>query len=129
MKPAVLIMLAALTAAPAAAETPGAQLFARHCAVCHGADGAGSGPMAGVMLIKPADLTQLAAAEGGVFPTARVIARIDGQQALVSHGSPMPVYGPFFEGPKMTITLADGEKVRTAAPIALLIQHLKTLQK
>ncbi len=123
------LLIAAMAAAGAAqAETAGATLYARHCAVCHGIDGAGSGPMAGVLVIKPADLTALASSNGGIFPTARVVARIDGQEALVSHGSPMPVYGPFFEGPKMRIILEDGEQLRASAPVALLVEHLKQLQ-
>lgn len=128
MKTALAIAAAAALAGPALADTAGETLFGRHCAVCHGSSGEGSGPMAGVLLIKPADLTALEAANGGLFPTARVIARIDGQDPLVSHGSPMPVYGPYFEGPAMSITLEDGERVRTSAPVALLVEHLKQLQ-
>lgn len=131
MKTAFLLAAAAAAAGAQGvrAEAPGATLFARHCAVCHGESGRGDGPMAGVMVIKPADLTSLAAANGGTFPTARVIARIDGREALVSHGSPMPVYGPFFEGPAMTVILEDGEKVRAPAAIALLLDELKSMQE
>lgn len=53
--------------------------------------------MAGVLVIQPTNLTELSG-QDGTFPTARVVARIDGRDPLVSHGSPMPVYGPYFEG-------------------------------
>ena len=78
-------------------------------------------------MVQPSDLTALSDEEG-MFPTARVVSRIDGRDPLVSHGSPMPVYGPFFEGPAMSITLEDGERVRTSVPVALLVEHLKQLQ-
>ena len=62
----------------------GSELYQHYCATCHGIDATGHGPMAGILVIQPTDLTQLSAADG-VFPTARVVARIDGRdlEALV----------------------------------------------
>ncbi len=68
----------------------GEALYMQHCVACHGVELAGQGPMAGVMLIKPTDLTALTVENDGVFPLVRVIKRIDGRDPLVSHGSPMP---------------------------------------
>ena len=53
----------------------GAERFLTYCATCHGIDATGQGPMAGVLVIKPVDLTKLAANNNGTFPMARVAAR------------------------------------------------------
>ena len=109
---------------PATGET----VFRTHCATCHGIEATGHGPMAGVMVIKPTDLTALSAGNGGVFPTARVVMRIDGRDPLVSHGSPMPVYGPFFEGDDVALKTPAGQPVLTSRPIADLMAYLQTVQ-
>ncbi len=105
----------------------GAELYQHYCATCHGIDATGHGPMAGVLVIQPTDLTQLAG-EDGVFPTARVVARIDGRDPLVSHGSPMPVYGPYFEGQDTSMKTPDGQPILTSQPIVDLVAYLETLQ-
>ncbi|WP_170422788.1 c-type cytochrome [Ruegeria arenilitoris] len=105
----------------------GAELYQHYCATCHGIEATGHGPMAGVLVIQPTDLTQLAA-EDGVFPTARVVARIDGRDPLVSHGSPMPVYGPYFEGQDTSMKTPDGQPILTSQPIVDLVAYLQTLQ-
>lgn len=108
--------------------TEGAAHFRDYCATCHGIEATGNGPMAGVMVIKPADLTTLAARNGGVFPTERVAARIDGRDPLVSHGSPMPVFGRFFEGRDVSLKTPDGQPVLTSQPIADLLAYLQSVQ-
>ncbi|WP_234999127.1 MULTISPECIES: c-type cytochrome [Ruegeria] len=105
----------------------GAELYQHYCATCHGIDATGHGPMAGVLVIQPTDLTQLASGDG-VFPTARVVARIDGRDPLVSHGSPMPVYGPYFDGQDTTMKTPDGQPILTSQPIVDLVAYLETLQ-
>jgi len=107
----------------------GAQLYERHCATCHGIDGKGKGPMAGVLLIQPVDLTGLAAAADGVFPVLRVVQRVDGRDPLVSHGSPMPVYGDFFEGNDTAMKTASGQPLITSRAIADLVAFLKDIQE
>lgn len=107
----------------------GAALFARHCAVCHGAEATGDGPMAPILLIQPTDLTELAALEDGVFPTERTVRRIDGRDPLVSHGSPMPVYGPYFEGRDVVIRIESGQMMFTSQPVVDLIEWLQSIQK
>lgn len=106
----------------------GQELFSHHCAVCHGIEGTGAGPMAPVMLVQPADLTELAAGNGGVLPVARIAARIDGRDPLVSHGSTMPVYGDFFEGEDVSFKTQSGQPMITSRPIADLIAYLDSLQ-
>lgn len=130
MKP--LIFFAALTVAATSAgaqdATKGEELYRVHCATCHGIDMHGQGPMAGVLLVQPSDLTALAAGNDGVFPTERVVMRIDGRDPLVSHGSPMPVYGPFFEGADIAVKTPGGQPMMTSVPIADLLAYLTSLQ-
>ncbi|MEX0307270.1 MAG: cytochrome c [Ruegeria sp.] len=106
----------------------GSELYQHYCATCHGLDATGHGPMAGVLVIQPTNLKALADADGA-FPTARVVARIDGRDPLVSHGSPMPVYGPFFEGNDTALKTPEGQPILTSKPIADLVAYLKTLQQ
>ncbi len=105
----------------------GEDLYLHHCATCHGLDATGHGPMAGVLVIQPTNLKALQK-DADAFPTARVVARIDGREPLVSHGSPMPVYGPYFEGRDVAIKAPDGQPIMTSRPIADLVAYLKTLQ-
>ena len=72
----------------------GKEMFRSYCGSCHGADGKGGGPAASALKNKPTDLTLLAKANGGKFPSLRVMNSIkDGSQA--GHGSKdMPVWGP-----------------------------------
>ena len=107
----------------------GSDLFAEHCAPCHGLDGNGKGPMAGVLLVRPTDLTTLSGENGGVFPTERVVRRIDGRDPLVSHGSAMPVYGSFFEGEDTATKTPAGQPILTSQPIVDLLAYIETLQE
>ncbi len=120
-------LLALATQAGAQDAEMGAELYQHYCATCHGIDATGHGPMAGVLVIQPADLTKLAG-EDGVFPTARVVARIDGRDPLVSHGSPMPVYGPYFDGQDTSMKTPEGQPILTSQPIVDLVAYLQTLQ-
>jgi len=125
----LVLALNALTPANAQDVAAGQALFANHCAYCHGQDAAGDGPLAGAMIIKPRDLTTLAADNGGVFPVKQVVFRIDGQQPLVSHGSPMPVFGPYFEGETAMTKAETGQPIQTSQPIVDLVAYLESLQK
>jgi Cytochrome c len=73
----------AVPAAVLAQQTaPGADEFRNSCAVCHGEDGRGDGPLAKVLTVKPADLTQIAKRNDGVFPVEKVSETIDGRQQV-----------------------------------------------
>lgn len=102
----------------------GAQIFRTWCASCHGISGQGNGPLAPMLRRMPPDLTQLAAANGGVFPVARIRRIVDGRD-VQSHGDPeMPVWGTAFKSTK------DGfsdESVR--ARIDAVVAYVETIQK
>lgn len=125
----LVAMILAGTTAGAQDVDAGAELFRIHCATCHGTEASGQGPMAGVLVIKPADLTALSKGNGGQFPFENVVRRIDGRDPLVSHGSPMPVYGFFFEGKGVALKLPSGQNIMTSQPIVDLVSYLQTLQQ
>jgi mono/diheme cytochrome c family protein len=107
---AVIAMIVAVPAASAqeiqaapmtlqqAALADGQALYAELCAVCHGADAKGGGPAAPALAAPAPDLTQLAMANGGEFPAAKVQKTIAGETRVVAHGTlEMPMWGKAFE--------------------------------
>ena len=80
-------------AGAAAAEDLGRAEYLEYCAACHGAAGAGDGPLAEMIEAPVPPLTGLSQANGGRFPMLRVIRVIDGRQEVPGHGYPMPVWG------------------------------------
>ena len=77
----------------------GGDLFRFYCASCHGRTGVGDGPVAPSLTTRPANLTRLSEANGGIFPRDRVRTTISGAQRLMTlaHGpGDMPVWGPIF---------------------------------
>jgi mono/diheme cytochrome c family protein len=104
----------------------GADLYARHCASCHGLQGTGDGPAAAALSRPPADLTRIAARRGGRFPDAEIAHWIDGRFEVAAHGTrEMPIWGR-----KLADPIADdttGEEVARGR-IDLLVEYLKILQ-
>ncbi len=125
------ILFTTLLAGPLVAQDSeiGRAHYLEHCVACHGLDLDGQGPMAGVMIIKPANLTALQAGNEGIFPLERVIKRIDGRDPLVAHGSPMPVYGHFFEGGAAAAKTHSGQPIMTSRAIADLVAYLLEAQQ
>ena len=76
----------------------GPALYQAYCAVCHGKDAKGDGPMSKSLKAKVPDLTTMAARNGGTFPLDKVEKIISGEDALpAGHGTrEMPVWGPIF---------------------------------
>jgi len=76
----------------------GPALYTAYCAVCHGVDGKGGGPMAKSLKAALPDLTRISAREGGKFPLMRIEHVISGEESLpAGHGTRnMPVWGPIF---------------------------------
>lgn len=133
MQPAKFALVASLLALaackPGDLPSPsGAEDFATYCAACHGRDGRGGGEVADTMDKPPADLTQLAAANGGSFPMTRVMSKIWGY-AKAPDGTVMPQFAPLLEGDRMVL-FDSGDGIDTPTPLRLvqLAQHLQSLQ-
>ena len=123
------VLIFSATALAAQDTDQGRALFQTHCATCHGANAAGNGPLAGALILQPPNLTTLASENDGVFPMERVVNRIDGTDPLVSHGSPMPVFGPYFDGVANTgMKLPSGQPMMVSEPIADLVGYLQSVQ-
>ncbi len=102
----------------------GRELFRTYCASCHGAFGAGNGPAAASMRRTPPDITGIALANGGVFPTDRMRRIIDGREVEAHGDRDMPVWGDAFK------TVRGGhseESVRER--LALILQYLISIQR
>lgn len=126
------LALFCLLAAPALAQDAdiGRAHYYTHCATCHGLEGRGDGPMAGVLTIKPTNLTELSAQNGGTFPLIRVVKRIDGRDPLVAHGSPMPVFGDYFEGAfDVPMKAPSGQPILASRPVVDLVAYIRELQR
>ncbi|MEH6646769.1 cytochrome c [Sulfitobacter sp.] len=106
----------------------GAALYDQHCAVCHGLEGRGKGPLAAALILQPPSLRDLTERHGG-FPTRRVVMRIDGSDPQVSHGSPMPVYGEFFAGDDTILKSESGQLILTSRAIVDLVAYLRGIQE
>jgi len=99
----------------------GAYEYYRLCAVCHGEEGRGGGPMSRMLKTPPPNLTLLAKNNGGHFPFLRVLEMIDGRNMLEVHGSrEMPVWGKI-------LTKDYDQFVARAIELELLL-HLNSLQ-
>ena len=106
-----------------AAVQSGRDLFATYCASCHGIGGRGNGPAAEELRHRPADLTQFAKRNGGVFNGARIHSIVDGR-AVKAHGTmEMPVWGDAFKWREGLPE--DGITVRIDA----LVRYLESIQE
>lgn len=84
---------------PVAPPNPpsGATLYKQHCAVCHGDDLKGTGPVPPPYRLPP-NLTTMARRHGGKFPDAYVSKVLHNGVTLPAHGpAEMPVWGTVFE--------------------------------
>jgi nucleotide-binding universal stress UspA family protein/mono/diheme cytochrome c family protein len=116
---------AAQSTGPAYQQTiAGGELYRTYCAVCHGPAARGDGPLASSMTRKPADLTEIAKRNGGLFPTELVFRTIDGKKPVRGHGGPdMPVWGDAFARSR------DGGNPETIKRmIQSLVDYLESIQ-
>jgi mono/diheme cytochrome c family protein len=112
----------AMAAGPADQAYSGPADYQIYCASCHGASAKGDGMIANSLRKRPADLTQLAKRNDGVFPGDNVFKTIEGP--TVAHGkSDMPVWADVF-GKAQDSPTPEGVKARIAA----LVKYLETLQ-
>jgi mono/diheme cytochrome c family protein len=101
--------------------------FLALCADCHGPFGKGDGPAAAGLTRKPANLTQLSAGNGGVYPGTRVMAKIWGYTGVTT-GSPMPAFAPLLDSQLIPYDGGDGIQTPTPLRLAALAEYLRLLQ-
>jgi mono/diheme cytochrome c family protein len=124
-----ILIAAALAGCVAQGAGPDpARDFAQYCAACHGAGGRGDGGAGAGLSPPPADLTQLAARGGGVFPTTRVMAYIWRDGGAGSHRA-MPEFAGLMEGDLVLYDGGDGIETPTPERLVALAEYLKTVQE
>lgn len=105
-------------------EGSGAALYVEYCAVCHGSEARGGGPLAATLSIGPPDLRRMSVLAGGQFPAERVRRHIDGRDINPAHGSrEMPIWGSVFKRTRG----AYGER-RVEERLDNLVEYLRTIQ-
>ena len=129
--PAVLIAVAVAVTIPQTArseiELAGKAEFRANCAVCHGLEARGDGPMAGILDPRPPNLTLLSRGNGGFFPYGTVFDTIDGRDEVAAHGPrDMPIWGEAFL-PSGNSHGTDDELL-VYGRILALIRYLESLQ-
>lgn len=127
-------IIAAMLATPALASaqeqqpkqsTPGAETFRTYCATCHGSSARGDGPLAASMQRKPANLTEIAKRNGGVYPSEMVFKTIDGRNPIRGHGGPdMPAWAEAFSKSREA---GDADRVKSL--IQALVDYLESIQQ
>ena len=132
----IFIAAAIVLAIPSAsaAQEIGRASFLGNCAVCHGADGTGNGPILDLLKNAPADLTGLAEPNGGRFPFESVYEIIADADQASGHGtSEMPIWGNRFNA---EVIAQEGEfgtgnsGIPTAQSLILeLVFFLATIQE
>jgi mono/diheme cytochrome c family protein len=116
-------------------HAPAATEFHNSCAVCHGLDGHGNGPMAVLLKVKPPDLTSLAAKNGGTFPFDYVMRVIDGRAAIRPHGThDMPVWGDRYMQDFPKTHMQESYRSKIAEPLVRarileLTYYLQSIQR
>ena len=130
MRLMLLIPILALAACVEKDKVPsGTEDFATFCSACHGAGGKGDGEAAARLDRKPADLTGLAARNGGVFPGTAVMAKIWGYTGGRDGAAVMPNFGPLLDSPLVPYDAGDGIESPTPLRLVQLAEYVEGLGK
>lgn len=124
-----LLALAAACQTPAPATPTGAEDFATYCAACHGDGGKGDGPLADTVERRPADLTGIAARNGGSFPMTEVMAKIWGYTGGREGAAVMPNFGALLESETVLFDSGDGISTPTPLRLVQLAEYVQGLQR
>ena len=127
---ASLLAVSVLDVASAQESGYGEAEYWDSCAVCHGPEGKGDGPLADELQTRPADLTRLTEKNGGEFPYYRVFAVIDGRYIVPGHGErDMPVWGRQFLDDDVKVYGPSGGEIVTTERIHELAGYVQSLQR
>lgn len=109
---------------PQTSVASGEDLYLVYCAVCHGTNGKGGGPVTPELKDPVPDLTTLSKRHGGKYPAHYVKSVLRfGAGNLLAHGNQdMPIWGPIFRSMPTT------DKITVSARITNLTHYLETLQ-
>ena len=108
---------------PGSDPVSGLQLYKRYCAVCHGNDLKGNGPISPEFKNGPSDLTTLAQRHGGKFPDAYVEEVLRNGVQKPAHGNTeMPIWGPLFA------TIRGTDPALVNVRIVNLTNYIKSIQ-
>jgi mono/diheme cytochrome c family protein len=125
-----VVLATAWNAAAAQEMSYGEAEYLNSCAVCHGLEGKGDGPLGDVLMKRPADLTRISQRNGGTFPYTRIFAVIDGRYAVPSHGErEMPVWGRQFFDDDQRLYGPSGGEIVTTERIHELAGYVQSLQR
>ncbi|SDI69542.1 c-type cytochrome [Lutimaribacter saemankumensis] len=122
------VLLAACAVEDMPEPDEGRALFVENCAMCHGASGRGDGEIAAGLRPRPADLTTIAARNGGAFPRAQVLSKIDGY-ARSDPQQDMPEFGLLLRGDTVPVDVGDGQFTPVPRPLAALMTYLESIQR
>lgn len=104
----------------------GSVSYQRYCSNCHGTKAKGDGQVARLLTVKPTDLTQLAANNGGEFPEEEVRRTIDGRKGVAGHGMrDMPIWGDVFRNGE----LGPEAEAAVESKITELVAYLEGIQE
>jgi mono/diheme cytochrome c family protein len=101
----------------------GLQLYKRYCAVCHGNDLKGNGPVSPEFKNPPSDLTTLAQRHEGKFPDEYVQDVLLNGVKKPAHGdTEMPIWGPLFA------SIPGTDSALVSIRIVNLTNYIKSVQ-
>jgi mono/diheme cytochrome c family protein len=127
-----LSALAAVGCAGVLADAPelGRAHYEAKCAVCHGTDGKGNGPVANMLTQKPSDLTMMSKNNGGDFPFWKTYQIIDGREGVGAHGTrEMPVWGQQFYQDNRDGSAGISTETIVRGQIVELVIYLRSIQQ
>jgi len=111
----------------------GKREFLRSCAACHGESARGDGLVAGLLLVKPPDLTSIRKRHDGKFPASWVYRIIDGRNEMRPHGSQeMPIWGDRYRADalrELPLPLNVGADAVVHGRILSLVFYLDLIQE
>jgi mono/diheme cytochrome c family protein len=130
-RPVLLAPLALMACMPSdpQEEVSGRNAFLENCASCHGPGGTGDGPAAEGLDPPPANLTTIAARNGGTFPRDRVMSIIDGYQRGGHFNPAMPEFGAMDLGEMEIVENPDGTGTPVPEVLLALADYLESIQQ